>query len=104
MQDTHLSVLFLSGMPLSVWGGWYGTNIDSTFNGIPNYGMINLYIDSQGAYKTIPLYLNSATGTLNYSAPLYINSLNSVNSGIPLVMSSTYGNFTGSMKCFSHGF
>lgn len=93
-----------SGMELVVWGGSYTvSNPDITLNGVPDYGMINLFIYSDGTHNNIPLYINSPTGTNTNIMDLYITASQPVPSSMPLFIDS-YDYETGPMKMYCHGF
>lgn len=92
-----------SGMPLSVWGIGYGTNIDSTLNGMVEQGFINLFIGGEGSENSIPLYMAAPTGTNDNSMDLYIQSIPSGEDSIPLFIDS-YDYKTSEFKLYTHGF
>lgn len=92
-----------SGLPLSIWGIGYGTNVDSTLNGMVEQNWLNLYIEGQGAGGSIPLYIAAPTGTVDNNMNLYIKSIPSGEGSIPLFIDS-YDSSTSEFKLYTHGF
>lgn len=92
-----------SGLPLTIWGIGYGTNVDSTLNGMVEQNWLNLYIEGQGAGGSIPLYITAPTGTVDNNMNLYITSIPSGEGSIPLFIDS-YDYKTSEFKLYTHGY
>lgn len=92
-----------SGMPLSIWGIGYGTNVDQTLNGYVDHNAMLLFIDGGGTQGSMPLYMPGPTGALNEGMDLYMPS-SVPGTGTNTLFIDAYDYDTQPIKLYTHGF